>query len=485
MIQATLSVAATYHVDAVDGSDAWDGTEPNKAWRSLDRVNAQIFQPGDRLLFKAGTRHTGQLRPQGSGHSEDGRPVPIVIGMYGDGPRPRIDGEGKVLDTVLIRNVEYWEVADLEVTNLGENRVPWRTGVRVVTDGLGAMRHILLRNLYVHDVNGDLRKSHEGCGIYFESLGGNSSHFEDLIIENCHVVRADRNGICQRSSSRARSLGVIIRGNFLEDIGGDGIKVWGSNGALVERNVLRGGRTRCEDYAAGIWPWDSDDTVIQYNEVSGMKGTKDGQGFDSDYRCRRSVFQYNYSHDNDGGFMLICAPGNSYCEDTVIRYNLSVHDGINTARVFHFGGGSRNTKVFNNTIYVGPDQDLPLLLFTEWDRGNADGTRFYNNIFFVAGRVTYDWGKSTNAVFSNNAFFGNHTEVPKDANAVTQDPVLAGPLVSQAGWEATGGFKLQAGSPCIGKGLEMNDATRLDFWGGPLPAPGSPRCIGAHEFGER
>jgi hypothetical protein len=183
--------------------------------------------------------------------------------------------------------------------------------------------------------------------------------------------------------------------------------------------------------------------------------------------------------------MLICSPGNSYCEDTVIRYNLSVHDGINTARVFHFGGGSRNTRVYNNTIYIGPNQGLPLLLFTEWDRGNADGTQFYNNIFYVAGRVTYNWGKATNTVFSNNVFFGNHSEIPKDPNAITQDPLLVGPLVSRPGHEATEGFRLQAGSPCIGKGLEMGDAVRLDFWGGVLPPLGSPRCIGAHEFGER
>ena len=76
---------------------------------------------------------------------------------------------------------------------------------------------------------------------------------------------------------------MIIRGNLLEDIGGDGIKLWGSNGALVEHNVLRGGRMRCKDAAAGIWPWDCDDTVIQFNEVCGMKGTVDGQGFDSDF----------------------------------------------------------------------------------------------------------------------------------------------------------------------------------------------------------
>ena len=71
-----------------------------------------------------------------------------------------------------------------------------------------------------------------------------------------------------------------------------------------------------EDYAAGIWPWDCDNSIIQFNEVSGVKGTKDGQAFDSDYRCRNSLFQYNYSHDNEGGFMLICSPGTSSCEGT-------------------------------------------------------------------------------------------------------------------------------------------------------------------------
>ena len=47
-----------------------------------------------------------------------------------------------------------------------------------------------------------------------------------------------------------------------------------------------------------------------------------------------------------------------------------------------------------------------MVLCTEWDRGNADGTQFCNNIFYVAGQVTYDWGKSQNTIFSNNVFFG-------------------------------------------------------------------------------
>ena len=324
--------AETYHVDSELGADANTGLTPGQAWKSLDRVNRQLFEPGDAIRFKAGTHYTGQFNPHGSGQVIDGKATPIVVGKYGEGPRPRIDGEGKVLDTILLRNIEYWEIQDLEVTNLGLVRRPWQTGVRIVADGCGTLHHLYIRNLDVHDVNGDLRKSHEGCGIYFESLGGRASHFDDLRIENCHVARTDRNGICQRRyEGAARSLRVVIRGNVLEDIGGDGIKPWGSDGTLVEHNVLRGGRMRCLDAAAGIWPWDCDDTLIQFNEVCGMHGIGDGQGFDSDFLCRRSVFQYNYSHDNDGGFMLICTPGDSYCDDTVIRYNISQNDGINSA----------------------------------------------------------------------------------------------------------------------------------------------------------
>jgi hypothetical protein len=87
---------------------------------------------------------------------------------------------------------------------------------------------------------------------------------------------------------------------LLEDIGGDGIKLWGTNGGLIERNIIRGARMRCGtgEAAAGIWPFESDDTVIQFNQVSGMKGTQDGQAYDSDYGCRRTLFQYNYSYQN-------------------------------------------------------------------------------------------------------------------------------------------------------------------------------------------
>jgi hypothetical protein len=468
-------------VDSAAGDDSATGISPPQAWRTLERVNDQIFAPGDRLRFKSGGRWSGQLRPQGSGKLVDGQPMPIVAGRYGDGPRPRIDGEGHVLDALLLRNVEFWEIQDLEITNLGTNRAPWRTGVHIVSDGFGKMRHIRLRGLFVHDVNGDLRKEQEGCGIFFESRGGNRSHFDDLRIEDCLLLRTDRNGICQRGGGRTRSTGVVIRGNLLEDIGGDGIKPWGSDAPLVEHNTLRGGRTRCEDYAAGIWPFDCTDALIQFNEVAGMKGIKDGQGFDSDYLCRRSVFQYNYSHDNEGGFFLICAPGTSYNEGTVIRYNVSQNDGVNSARVFHFGGGAKGTRIYHNTIFVGTNQNLPLVLCTEWSRGWADDTRFENNLIYVAGRVTFELGKSRGMVFTNNVLFGPHGPLPDGLATTAGRPPLLRPGAGGAGFASLTGYRPTA-RPDWMLGAAIHDRGPRDFFGTPLPAD-APACIGAVEFG--
>ena len=342
--------------------------------------------------------------------------------------------------------------------------------MRLVADGCGTLHHLYLRNLDVHDVSGDLRKSHEGCGIYFESQGGKASRFDDLRIENCHVARTDRNGICQRRCGQfgpqpaTWSSAAIV----LEDIGGDGIKPWGSDGALVEHNVLRGGRMRCQDAAAGIWPWDCDDTVIQFNEVCGMKGTGDGQGFDSDFLCRRSIFQYNYSHDNEGGFMLICTPGRFLLR----RYHHPLQHQPERRHQLRtrlpFRRGARNTFIYNNVIYIGPKQDLPLLRYTEWSGGNARNTHFLNNIFYVDGRVTYEWGKSTENVFEHNVFFGNHQGRPDDRFAITEKPPLVSPGSGRSGFDSLAGYRLKPGVP-FPRGTTVLDNGERDFFGNPVP----------------
>lgn len=476
----------TFYVDSVDGNDSNKGSSKEDAWASLKPVNRMTFNPGDKILFKAGTNYKGLLKPQGSGSKD----APIVIDMYGSGDKPRIDGEG-ILDTVLLENIEYWEVNNLEITNLGQTRMNQRTGIKVSAYGCGTLHHIHLKNLYVHDVNGSLDKKTEGCGIFAEARGVVNSRFDGLLIENCHVLRTDRNGICMRSSFTNRfgnwfpSVNVVIRNNFIEDCGGDCIKPWGCDGCLVEYNVVKGGRRRCEDYAAGIWPWSCDNTIIQYNEVTGMKGTKDGQAFDSDYNSRNSLFQYNYSHDNDGGFMLVCSPETSRSNigtlNTVIRYNISQNDGSDS-RIFHISGaGVKDTHIYNNVIYVGPKLDNKMLLFYNWGGRWPVNTYFRNNIFYVDGRVDYDLGKSVNTVFENNVFYGNHAGRPAGKNTITSDPGLADAGSGSHGGESIKGYNLVPGSVCIEGGIEIADNGGKDFWGN-LIHPEKKPDIGVHAF---
>jgi len=126
-IGCQLVAGTTYYMDSKTGDDANPGTEMARPIKSLDRVNQLKLGSGDKLLFKAGSRYTGQLKPIGRGDKD----LPILIGMYGEGAKPRFDGEGGFEATVHIYNMEYVTVENLEVTNTGKTAEPRRCGVKV------------------------------------------------------------------------------------------------------------------------------------------------------------------------------------------------------------------------------------------------------------------------------------------------------------------------------------------------------------------
>ena len=41
-----------YYVDSIGGCDCNDGLAPEKAWKSLEKVNTITFLPGEEILFK-------------------------------------------------------------------------------------------------------------------------------------------------------------------------------------------------------------------------------------------------------------------------------------------------------------------------------------------------------------------------------------------------------------------------------------------------
>jgi hypothetical protein len=347
---ALVAQGATYYVDSAKGQDSDSGTSPNTPWKTLDKVNATVLRSGDRVLFKAGETWKGQLAPKTAG--ANGRC--ISIDRYGDGPKPRIDGDGQVEDAVRLYNVQNIEVRNFEITNRGAQRAV-RRGVHIFIDNFGTAEHIVVAGLYIHDVNGvngNGDNAKDNGGIIFRTKGDRTpSRFDDLVIERNLIRTVDRSGIAADSyhAKRTRwypSLHVVIRDNFVDDVGGDGIVPWATDGVLVEHNIARNCNRRAGSYNAGSWPWSTDNSLFQLNEASLTRTTLDGQGFDSDYNSRNTLFQYNYSHDNEGGFILICTPVKRNRREnvgnvgTVVRYNISRNDHT---RAFHLTGAEHTT----------------------------------------------------------------------------------------------------------------------------------------------
>ena len=495
--------AGVYYIDAESGDDSNSGHSPKSAWQSLEKVNQTVFEPDDKILFKAGISWEGQLEVQGSGAKE----APIQINRYGEGKNPAIHGKGEELHTLLLHNVEYWEVRNLEITNTGEDRVAGRRGVIISAEDFGDCHHIVLVSLEIHHVNGSLVKSDGGgSAILWQNRGDSvKTRFIGLQITNCHLHHCGRNGINSRGYTNRKewhpSLEVVIRNNLLEQIPGDGIVPIGTDGALIEYNIMRD----CpdilshEEAAAGIWPWSADNTIIQFNEVSGHKAKWDGQGFDSDWNCQNTIIQYNYSHDNYGGFLLVCNNGSNVHTDrnigttnTIIRYNVSMNDGIRPyeterrswfAPTIHISGPVENTKIYNN-VFIIPEKplkenDRTIVEMDNWGGPWPENTLFANNIFYVEEKADFFFDGDEGTEFTNNCFYGNLENLPDDPAAIFEDPQFADVSARGDGFEVLKNFMLQKTSPCKDARIDIENNGGQDLFGNSIEGKTN---IGVHEF---
>lgn len=412
-----------YYVDFHGGCDSNNGKRPSEAWKTLEKINSTFLEPGDKVYFSRSAVWTGQLEIRNSGTWSR----PIVISSYGKGKtRPTIAGNGEKDYALLIENASYVKIRGLEITNWGKDPSPGRRGILLRARDCGDVRHVHISDMSIHDVNGSLKKSKGGGSGIMVSCSGESvpSRFIDLKIEGCHIYNCMRNGINFNGNSSRRqwnpSLRVVIRGNLLENIPGDGIVPIGCDGALIEKNVLRDAPDIMDknEAAAGIWPWSSDNTVIRYNEVSGQKAKWDGQGFDADYNCLNTVFRYNYSHDNYGGFFLVCNDGKSLgkswnigTENVLIEKNVSINDGIRPyetrsgwlSPTFHISGPVNRIVIRDNLVIMPSKKaDDAFVTFNDWGDSWPKDVRICSNNIILSDTLKVNIGGMTEDSISDN-----------------------------------------------------------------------------------
>ena len=494
LLCGTAVCAADYYVSS-SGSDAADGLTSETAWRTLEKVNLTEFEPGDSILLKAGDAWNESLWVRGSGTEEE----PIVIDMYGSGAKPLINGVSNA--AVYLCNQQYVHICNLEITNSAEDE-DWRYGVYVYGCNAGALGGIELRNLTVHDVSGKNKggsqDTHWNGGIVVMARGNEkATRFVGTVIDGCTVYSVDRTGIVSVSNFSTdfdkqisgMSQGLSITNNTVYDISGDGIIVAGDYGGQVLGNTVFDTNMRQGGANVGIFAIHCTKTTVSENESYRSHTTNDGFGYDIDGDCDNVVFERNFSHDNEGGFLLLVNHNNN---NAVARYNVSVNDKYQSVAVAAFDNvpesvRSLTAKVYNNTIYCAPS-GRHLLINVSTPNAMPKKLELYNNIFYINSEgsvLNRNTDYTDKVVMSNNLYYGNGNigELSEtDADPVLDDPLFAD-IRSGEGRESAEGFAISAGSPCIERGLFVGDNGGYDFAGNLLKQYGSSD-IGAFRYVE-
>lgn len=555
------ATGTTYYVDSENGNadENATGTSKDDAFKTLKQVNAVNLQPGDQVRFKRGSVFNGEalhFTKEDSGSAD----ASVVISTYGDesAARPQINTngqgrwnlnygnpldnqnhkwKGEVSSCILIEDTEYIEINGLELTNnRATDKVPEtdsngnvrdyndayamdRTGVAGVAKDNGTVDHIVLNDLYIHDVTGNVYNKHmTNGGIYFimekptnEATTG-VARYNDVKIKNCYLDTVNRWGIAvgytyqwgrftnaslsDEVMSTYGASKVVIENNYLNNVGGDAITTMYCDNPLIQYNVsenaakqinktdysqqqpsldANGNETGKQDVgagrvAAGIWPWKCKNAIFQYNEcfatLNASSGNGDGQPWDADYGDGTN-YQYNYSHGNTASTIMFCGPQSI---NNTFRYNISQNEDMGPLDP---AGNTGNCQVYNNTFYIKAG------LNTIWHRshGNGGPVTAENNIFYFAGSTpatVSNWNPSNNKVFDNNLYY-NVSNYPTDANAVRVSAGTAvlvdagsGPVAAAEDKQARlhenptattkfDGYKLAANSPAINAGKVIVD----------------------------
>lgn len=422
--------AATFYVDAQNGDDQNDGLSPQTAYQTLQKISSRFFRPGDRILFKRGCTFVGNASLKGLGLAAHR----LYIGAYGEGKDPIIAANGGAALSV---QMDYVTVENLEVTNPNGLQ-----GIEIAAAHTGANKGIAVQNCYIHDINVNAAYfGYDASAVRAKvQIRTAPTWFEGITVRQntvkntarCAVYMdtawADRHGVgwgCSREFYKDDHNGwwpienIAITDNTIHTVQGDAILVIGGRGVNVARNQVfdayaiasetlavhaSGGANKA---CATIWTINCNDVYLQYNEVGYTNfpaGGADAEGYDIDCGQKNVWVQYNYSHNNAGGFLLICDTDGCrpISEGTThtVRYNLSVDD--NGQGVFMAVNTVAKLDIYNNTIIQRSTRTYGLYIF-----GNVQSYHFRNNIFSGqrAGLVCVGYGIETkDMLFDNNIY---------------------------------------------------------------------------------
>ena len=435
-------LANTYYVSNSYGNDESSGLSSETPFKSLDKINSIVYNPGDSILFKSGDTWNGMCWIKGSGNINN----PIVIDSYGGDQKPIINGDGYQAciliyndDNININNLELFnEASHLDslgntkklngfggLSNLWGSGKDRRFGIKIVADE-NSLFNFKLYGLQIHDIfptPENTNNTHKGYGIKLETLSDTLNNSFNTIsnfeLINTNISRTGHYGLWIKSLGLNMNFDEIKNNNIkvqdcvFENTGGSGFVPNKSSNVLVENCIFNhtGSSidTRMWKRGSGMWTFDCLNVIAQHNYFMNAHGPLDSYGCHIDYGCENIVYQYNYSYNNEGGFVEILGD-NINCG---YRYNISVNDGYRLGQPWSGTQG----KTFFVSTYCGSTNN----------RCPNSGTFIYNNTCFINDTLSpeiYCWPDAGDIHIFNNIVYATSngeiipTLIENDSNII-------------------------------------------------------------------
>ena len=329
----SAAAARQYYVSPT-GNDANAGTSDALAWKTLKKVNATNFQPGDVISFKRGGSWTGGLVVDNSGVQG----TPITFTAYGSGAKPVFTNPGSASN----------------YTNSIVVSASW-----VVVDGFTVSNAqyagVYISNTAAHDVVKNMEATNVGAGI---QIRGQHNLVTKNYIHDLHMVRNTPGGT--------------------DDSGAMGVSFIDGSSNEVSYN-------RMERCIATSYDFGKDGGVVEFFGTSNANYVHHNWGSDSNGFAEvgggtalNNILAYNVSVNNGGFTSVHLSDGfSSVVKNFRVENNTIIETTQSGWVPFGFvGNPAADTFLLrNNIVYISKFLKI----------SNKSGFTHTNNLYFLAG----------------------------------------------------------------------------------------------------
>jgi len=485
-LNTTAALVSTIYFVSPTGNDNNNGLSASTPWKTIAKVNATSFAPGDLVLFEGGKTFDGMLYITSSG--TNGKHIKFA--SYGTGKATINGGSGT---GVFVYNASYITMDSLVVKG------GWNAATQSGNDSYGIFYYTdLAGGVKLGDavINRSEVKGFAKSGIVFLSWpadGSQSGYNKITVVGNsvhdngaCGISTLGPSGTAG-STAYAFSNVYMAYNSVYNNLGvkantgghsGNGILIGDAASGTLEYNVAYNNgwyNTATSGGPAAIWCYDSRNLVFQYNEAhhNGTgTGTPDGDGFDLDGGAVNCTMQYNYSHDNYGAGFLLWEYGNTRVKNNgnTLRYNISQNDNTNNNNTVYggisMGPNCNNNRFYNNTIW-------PVKGSAVFVTGGT-GNKFYNNIFESQGTAPGIVSTSGSVFLSNNYYNASGFRVKYSGSTYTSLVNFRAGTVNEKYNNVNYGYGVNPQLTSPGTAGNVNNGSNLALLNNYLPLAGSP-----------